>query len=56
MGQFDAVFGNEASRRTFLKGVGVLGAERSAGSVPQECRQQQRGRRRHDGIDRPDRG
>ena len=26
MGQFDAVFGNEASRRTFLKGVGVLGA------------------------------
>ena len=26
MGQFDAVFSNEASRRTFLKGVGVLGA------------------------------
>ena len=26
MGQFDAVMGNEASRRTFLKGVGVLGA------------------------------
>jgi spermidine/putrescine-binding protein len=26
MGQFDAVMGNPASRRTFLKGVGVLGA------------------------------
>ncbi|MEP6973351.1 MAG: substrate-binding domain-containing protein [Actinomycetota bacterium] len=26
MGQFDAVFSNEASRRTFLKGAGVLGA------------------------------
>ena len=26
MGQFDAVFSNDASRRTFLKGVGVLGA------------------------------
>ena len=26
MSQFDAVMGNEASRRTFLKGIGVLGA------------------------------
>ena len=26
MGQFDAVMSNRASRRTFLKGAGVLGA------------------------------